>query len=113
MAWSLSDQVRGLQSFLGLSANPKGLWFPVCVFNRVSVETGFDGPASDIQDSGSAASKGCVAPPGPCRSSVAEAGYRVAELSVDSESPTGAGKIYQRHGFEVLDRHRAVGKDLP
>lgn len=28
-----------------------------------------------------------------------EAGYGVAELSVDSESPTGAGRLYERIGF--------------
>lgn len=29
----------------------------------------------------------------------ADAGYRVVDLTVDSESPTGAGRIYERAGF--------------
>ncbi|WP_417220138.1 GNAT family N-acetyltransferase [Arthrobacter sp.] len=29
----------------------------------------------------------------------AEAGYRMVDLTVDSESPTGAGRIYERAGF--------------
>ena len=38
-----------------------------------------------------------------------DAGYRYAELSVDSDSPTGAGRIYERSGFVELDRNRALG----
>lgn len=37
------------------------------------------------------------------------AGFRHAELSVDSASPTGAGRIYERSGFVELDRNRALG----
>lgn len=37
------------------------------------------------------------------------AGFRYAELSVDSASPTGAGRIYERSGFVELDRNRALG----
>ncbi|MEJ7650875.1 MAG: GNAT family N-acetyltransferase [Nakamurella sp.] len=38
-----------------------------------------------------------------------EAGFRYAELSVDSDSPTGAGRIYEQAGFVELDRNRALG----
>lgn len=38
-----------------------------------------------------------------------QAGFRYAELSVDSDSPTGAGRIYERSGFVELDRNRALG----
>lgn len=38
-----------------------------------------------------------------------EAKFRYAELSVDSDSPTGAGRIYERSGFVELDRNRALG----
>lgn len=34
--------------------------------------------------------------------SAARAGYRKVELTVDSESPTGAGRIYERVGFEPV-----------
>ncbi len=37
-------------------------------------------------------------------------GYRFAELDVDAESPTGAGRLYQRLGFETVDRSTLVGK---
>ncbi|MET0863552.1 MAG: GNAT family N-acetyltransferase [Nakamurella sp.] len=39
-----------------------------------------------------------------------EAGYRYAELGVDADSPTGAGRIYQRAGFSVIRRDYVVGK---
>ena len=38
-----------------------------------------------------------------------EAGFRVAELGVDGESPTGAGRIYERLGFRVVRRNDVVG----
>lgn len=38
------------------------------------------------------------------------AGYAHAELGVDSDSPTGAGRIYERAGFLELQRVRVVGK---
>ncbi len=37
-------------------------------------------------------------------------GYRRAELDVDSESPTGAGRIYQRLGFAPFARSVLYGK---
>lgn len=39
-----------------------------------------------------------------------QAGYRYAELSVDSDSPTGAGRIYERSGFVEIDRNRVLGR---
>jgi mycothiol synthase len=41
---------------------------------------------------------------------LAKAGYRYAELGVDADSPTGAGRIYQRAGFEVIGRSYVAGK---
>lgn len=38
------------------------------------------------------------------------AGYRYAELSVDAESPTGAGRLYERAGFVTIGRNSVVGK---
>lgn len=37
-------------------------------------------------------------------------GYRCAELDVDAESPTGAGRIYQRLGFRTFARSELYGK---
>jgi mycothiol synthase len=37
-------------------------------------------------------------------------GYRRAELGVDADSPTGAGRLYERLGFTVADRGMVVGK---
>ena len=37
-------------------------------------------------------------------------GYRCAELDVDADSPTGAGRIYRRQGFAVFDRSTLFGK---
>lgn len=42
--------------------------------------------------------------------SMQDAGYRHAELGVDSDSPTGAGRIYQRAGFAEFKRVTAAGK---
>ncbi len=42
--------------------------------------------------------------------SMAADGYRRAELGVDADSPTGAGRLYERLGFTVADRGRVVGK---
>lgn len=38
------------------------------------------------------------------------AGYAHAELGVDSDSPTGAGRVYERAGFAPLQRNRVAGK---
>lgn len=37
-------------------------------------------------------------------------GYRHAELGVDADSPTGAGRLYERAGFEVVGHNTVVGK---
>ena len=37
-------------------------------------------------------------------------GYRYAELGVDADSPTGAGRIYQRAGFTAIGRNYVAGK---
>lgn len=37
-------------------------------------------------------------------------GYRRAELGVDADSPTGAGRLYERLGFTVADRGLVMGK---
>ncbi|MGS0684129.1 N-acetyltransferase family protein [Nakamurella sp. GG22] len=42
--------------------------------------------------------------------SMAADGYRQAELGVDADSPTGAGRLYERLGFAVADRGMVVGK---
>lgn len=42
-----------------------------------------------------------------------ESGCRAAELDVDSESPTGAGRLYGRLGFVAADRHRMLIRPLP
>ena len=42
--------------------------------------------------------------------SMAADGYRRAELGVDADSPTGAGRLYERLGFTVADRGMVVGK---
>jgi ribosomal protein S18 acetylase RimI-like enzyme len=44
--------------------------------------------------------------------SMSDDGYRYAELGVDSDSPTGAGRIYQRAGFSQFKRVTAVGKKI-
>lgn len=41
---------------------------------------------------------------------LAAAGYRFAELDVDSESPTGAGRLYQRAGFETVGSLQVSGR---
>jgi mycothiol synthase len=41
---------------------------------------------------------------------LAKAGYRYAELGVDADSPTGAGRIYQRAGFTTIGRSYVAGK---
>lgn len=40
------------------------------------------------------------------------AGYAEAELDVDADSPTGAGRIYERLGFAVVSRERISGLAL-
>jgi mycothiol synthase len=40
----------------------------------------------------------------------ADGGYRFAELGVDAESPTDAGRLYERAGFVTISRTRVVGK---
>ena len=42
--------------------------------------------------------------------SLAADGYRYAELGVDAESPTGAGRIYERLGFITLERDTVAGR---
>lgn len=42
--------------------------------------------------------------------SLAGDGYRYAELVVDADSPTGAGRIYERVGFVTLERDTVVGR---
>lgn len=44
--------------------------------------------------------------------SYAEQGFTYAELGVDADSPTGAGRIYERAGFTVLAKNRVAGRDL-
>lgn len=39
-------------------------------------------------------------------------GFAEAELHVDAESPTGAGRLYSRLGFEVVDRDRLLTRAL-
>lgn len=41
-----------------------------------------------------------------------ESGFRSAELGVDADSPTGAGRLYQRAGFTVQHRNEVVGLDF-
>ena len=41
---------------------------------------------------------------------LAAAGYRYAELGVDADSPTGAGRLYQRAGFVTIGRNPVAGK---
>lgn len=43
-------------------------------------------------------------------SSLADAGYARAELGVDADSPTGAGRIYQRLGFATIMRNSVAGR---
>lgn len=40
-------------------------------------------------------------------------GYRRAELNVDADSPTGAGRVYTGVGFEVVDRCTTYQRALP
>lgn len=44
--------------------------------------------------------------------SLRDGGYRHAELGVDSDSPTGAGRIYQRAGFGQFKKVTAAGKNI-
>lgn len=39
-------------------------------------------------------------------------GYAMAELDVDAESPTGAGRLYERLGFGVVARERLYSRSL-
>jgi len=41
--------------------------------------------------------------------SLAESGYRCAELGVDADSPTGAGRLYERAGFRTFTTCRVLG----
>jgi len=41
---------------------------------------------------------------------MADNGYRYAELGVDADSPTGAGRLYERAGFTTVGGSRAVGR---
>ncbi len=42
--------------------------------------------------------------------SIAQDCYRYAELGVDADSPTGAGRIYERLGFTTIMRNSVVGR---
>ena len=42
--------------------------------------------------------------------SLAADGYRYAELGVDADSPTGAGRIYERLGFDTIERDTVMGR---
>lgn len=44
--------------------------------------------------------------------SMKDDGYRVAELGVDSDSPTGAGRIYERSGFAIIHHTEVAGKHI-
>ncbi len=41
---------------------------------------------------------------------LADAGYRYAELGVDADSPTGAGRLYERAGFVTIGHNIVAGK---
>lgn len=41
-----------------------------------------------------------------------ESGYAEAELDVDADSPTGAGRLYERLGFAVFARDRMYSREL-
>ena len=43
---------------------------------------------------------------------MARAGYRIAELGVDADSPTGAGRLYERLGFAVRHRNEVYGLEF-
>ncbi len=43
---------------------------------------------------------------------LASSGCRYAELGVDADSPTGAGRLYESLGFAVLRRNRVTGLDF-
>jgi mycothiol synthase len=43
---------------------------------------------------------------------LADAGDRYAELGVDAESPTGAGRLYERAGFVTITTSRVVGRHI-
>jgi mycothiol synthase len=43
---------------------------------------------------------------------MAEFGYRIAELGVDADSPTGAGRLYERLGFAVRHRNEVYGLEF-
>jgi mycothiol synthase len=41
-----------------------------------------------------------------------ESGCKIAELGVDADSPTGAGRLYERLGFVVRHRNEVFGRDF-
>ena len=43
---------------------------------------------------------------------LADSGYRFAELGVDADSPTGAGRLYERAGFRTFTTSRVLGLRL-
>ncbi len=43
---------------------------------------------------------------------LADSGYRFAELGVDADSPTGAGRLYERAGFRTLTTSRVMGRQF-
>ena len=43
---------------------------------------------------------------------MAGSGYRIAELGVDADSPTGAGRLYERLGFAVRHRNEVYGLEF-
>jgi mycothiol synthase len=43
---------------------------------------------------------------------LASSGCRYAELGVDADSPTGAGRLYERLGYQVLRRNQVFGLDF-
>lgn len=45
--------------------------------------------------------------------SLADGGFRMAELNVDADSPTGAGRIYARAGFRQRWQTETRGKRIP
>ena len=45
--------------------------------------------------------------------SLADGGFRMAELDVDADSPTGAGRIYARAGFRQRWQTETRGKRIP
>jgi mycothiol synthase len=47
-----------------------------------------------------------------CLLAMRESGCRYADLTVDSESPTGAGRLYERLGFAVHRRNEVRGLEI-